>query len=82
MKVDKKYRSLLNTAIMVLIMSSILSSIVVSYNAYYLCNGISSCFDDTFLKIWPHSFSLAFACGVAIGMVVSRFVRGVVNRLT
>ncbi len=82
MKVDKKYRSLLTTTIMVLIMSSILSSIAVSYNIYYLCNGISSCFNQTFFKIWPHTFSITFPCGVALGMVVGRYARGLVNRLT
>ncbi len=64
-KFARKYNSLLNRVIVVLLMSSVISFIIVSFNIYFvLCQGISACFGPNFLSIWPRSFLLVFAFGI------------------
>lgn len=83
MKIAKKYNSLLIEVVMVLMMSSTMSLIVVSYNIYYLlCDGIPECFGPNLLKIWPRSFSLAFAFGVPIVLIMAPTARKIVDRIT
>lgn len=82
MRIAKKYNSLLIEAIMVLIMSSIMSFIIVSYNVYFgLCKGISECFGPNFFNMWPHSFLLAFAFGIPIVLIAAPFARKIVDRI-
>ena len=69
--VVRKYNSLLFGVIMVLITSSVMSLIVVSYNVYYLlCNSNPECFGPSFFNIWPRSFLLAFAVSIPIVLIV------------
>jgi Protein of unknown function (DUF2798) len=82
MSIAKKYNSLLIQAIMVLIMSSIISLIIVSYNVYFgLCKGIPECFGPNFFNMWPRSFLLAFAFGIPIVLIAAPFARKMVDRI-
>lgn len=82
MRIPKKYNSLLIEVIMVLIMSSIMSFIIVSFNLYFgLCKGIPQCFVPNFFNIWPRSFLLAFAFGIPIVLVAAPFARKIVGRI-
>jgi hypothetical protein len=82
MRIARKYNSLLIEAIMVLIMSSIMSFIIVSYNVYFgLCKGIPECFAPNFFNLWPRSFILAFAFGIPIVLIAAPSARKIVDRI-
>jgi hypothetical protein len=82
MRIAKKYNSLLTQIIMVLIMSSIMSFIIVSYNVYFgLCKGIPGCFGTNLFNIWPRSFLLAFAFGIPIVVIAVPSARKIVDRI-
>ena len=82
MRIAKKYNSLLIEAIMVLIMSSIMSFIIVSFNVYFgLCKGIPECFGPNFFNMWPRSFLLAFAFGIPIVLIAAPTARKIVDSL-
>jgi hypothetical protein len=75
-------RSLLIATIMALVMSSIMSFIIVSFNVYFsLCNRILECFMTNSFAVWPRSFLLAFVLGIPIILVVSPFVRRIVGKI-
>jgi hypothetical protein len=75
--------SLLIATIMALVMSSIMSFIIVSFNVYFsLCNRILECFVTNSFAVWPRSFILAFVLGIPIILVVSPLVRRIVGKIS